>query len=202
MKLTTNLFKTLAALLTLTFVISCSDDDATDNNGNNDLIEESSYEITIEGEGTFTHGEVAVEESNSTISGAWFENPDFNHEKLTCLIFENQANDLNLNGVIMLENGNALDIGDASDGNINEDGIPETKLIIQLPNTTYLSKTGTVDVTNLEIDPIQVPEVPGQTSSANYNMNFTGIFDIGETPDTEEAIEITGDIKVFTIPFL
>ncbi|NBC56740.1 MAG: hypothetical protein GVY05_00410 [Bacteroidetes bacterium] len=202
MKTCTKITTTLLSLFFIASIISCSDDDASDNSGNNDLFEESSYEITIEGEGTFTHGEVAVEESSSTISGAWFENPDFNHEKLTCLISENQANDLNLNAVIMLENGSALDIGDAADGNINEDGIPETKLIIQLSNTTYLSKTGTIDINNLEIDPIEVPEVPGQTSSANYNMNFTGIFDIGETPDTEEAIEITADIKVFTLPIL
>ena len=201
MKTTTDLFRLWAVLFALVFTMSCSDDDAEDNNGNNDLIEESSYEITIEGEGTFTSGEIDIEETSSIISGAWFENPDYNHEKLTCLISDDQINDLFLNGVIMLENGNALDIGDASDGNINQDDIPETKLVIQLTNKSYVSKTGTVDVSNLEIDPTQVPDVPGQTSSANYSMDFTGIFDIGDTPDVEEAIEITANIKVFSRPF-
>jgi len=180
-------------------IISCSDDDDTMNNGEN-LIEESSYEIIIEGEGTFTHSEVAVEESSSTISGAWFENPDYNTEKLSCVIDENQGSGLNLNGVILLQNGNALDIGDAADGNINDDGIPKTKIIIQVGNSTYISKSGTIAVSNLEINPTQVPEVTGQTSSANYTIEFSGIFDIGETFDEEEAIEISGNIKVFTAP--
>ena len=178
-------------------IISCSDDDNTMNNGE-DLIEESSYEISIEGEGIFTRGEVAVEGTTPTITGAWFENPDFNTEKLTCVIIQNEFTDLSLNGVIMLQDGSALEIGDASE--INDDSFPKTKLIVQLSNTTYLSKSGDVTISNLEINPQSISEVPGDSSMANYTMDFTGLFDIGETFDVEESIEITGNIKVFTAP--
>jgi len=177
-------------------IVSCSDDD-TMNNGES-LIEESSYEISIEGEGTFTRGEVAVEGNTPTITGAWFENPDFDTEKLTCVIIQNEFTELTLNGVIMLQDGNALEIGDASE--INDDSFPKTKLVVQLSDQTYLSKSGEINITNLEINPQPVPEVPGDSSMANYTMDFTGLFDIGETFDIEESIEITGNIKVFTTP--
>ena len=188
--------KTYLYFMLIFTIVSCSDDNNTTNNGE-DLLEESFFEITIEGEGTFSSKEAPVG-SITSIAGAWFENPDFNTEKLTCVVVQNQDEftALSLDGIIMLQGGNVLEIGDASE--INNDSFPKTKLIVQLDNTTYLSKSGEISVSNLEIDPQPVPEFPGDASLANYTMNFTGSFDIGETIDVEESIEITGDIKVFS----
>ena len=98
----------------------------------------------------------------------------------------------------MLLDGNALEIGDASE--INDDSAQKTTLVVQLGDKTYLSKSGEISVSNLEIRPESVPEIPGDSSFANYTMNFTGLFNVYETFDTEESIEITGNIKVFTAP--
>ena len=189
--------KTFLYFIFISAIVSCSDDDNTMNNGEN-LIEESSYEISIEDEGTFTRGEVAVEGTTPTITGNWFERPDYDTELLTCAIIENEFSELSLNAEIILQDGNALEIGDESE--INDDSFPKTILVVQLGNITYLSKSGEISVTNLEIKPQPVSGIPGESSFANYTMNFTGFFDVYETFDTEESIEIEGNIKVFTAP--
>ena len=62
--------------------------------------------LAIEAEGTFTRGEIAVEATTPTITGAWFENLDFDTEELTCVVIQNQDEFtvLSLHGVIMLQN--------------------------------------------------------------------------------------------------
>lgn len=190
-------------LLTLSFTItSCSDDDSdVEDTTNEDRT--SSYDVNIEGLGNFSEEGLELGNPDDTIILAgWQENPGFSTEKLTCSF---DTEELFFEAVIMLQDGNPLPIGDGVHINEN-DAVTSSITFIDKPNNiAYLSESGSVSVSNLQIGPPQTnnPVVDGESSFANFNLSFSGTFDTVD-PDTGEDVsrQITADIVAITAPNL
>ena len=203
MKFYKNSITSILILLTLSFILtSCSDDDSVvEDTTNEDRT--SSYDISIEGLGNFSEEGLELGNPDDTIIFAgWQENPGFSTEKLICSF---STEELFFEAVIMLEDGNPLPIGDGVNINQN-DATTSSITFIDVPNNNgYLSESGSVSISNLEIGPPQTnnPVVEGESSFANFNLSFSGTFDT-EDPDTGEDVsrEITADIVAVTAPNL
>jgi len=198
-----NPMTSILILLTLSFnLTSCSDDDSeAQDTTNQDRT--SSYDVNIEGLGNFSEEGLELGNPDDTIILAgWAENPGFSTEKLTCSF---DTEDLFFEAVIMLQDGSPLPIGDGVHINEN-DAVTSSITFIDKPNNiAYLSESGTLSVTNLQIGPPQTdnPVVVGESSFANFNLSFSASFDT-EDPDTGEDVsrEITADIVAITAPNL
>jgi len=198
-----NPITSILILLTLSFTItSCSDDDSdVEDTTNEDRT--SSYDVNIEGLGNFSEEGLELGNPDDTIILAgWQENPGFSTEKLTCSF---DTEELFFEAVIMLQDGNPLPIGDGVHINEN-DAVTSSITFIDKPNNiAYLSESGSVSVSNLQIGPPQTnnPVVDGESSFANFNLSFSGTFDTVD-PDTGEDVsrQITADIVAITAPNL
>ena len=191
--LTTKIFL-ISILMTLS--LACSDDDTESLADPTDPsnTEVSSYDIDIEGEGNFSNTRETYNDSNLFVSGSWYENPENeNLEELLVNVEDNEATDLSITGTIRLQNGNAMEMGDSSD----EDGdeLAGSIFLINLSDKLYASKSGNVTISNLEIDSESIPEAQN-ASLASFNVEFSGTFDLVETFDDEESINISGSIEV------
>lgn len=59
----------------------------------------------------------------------------------------------------------------------------------------YISKSGRINISNLELIPQEMDDTPGDTALANFNMNFTGEFYLAGSSE-EESVIINGDVKI------
>ena len=204
MKFYKNAITSILILLTLSFTLtSCSDDDSeVEDTTNEDRT--SSYDVNIEGLGNFSEEGLELGNPDDTlILAGWAENPGFSTEKLTCSF---DTEELLFEAVIMLQDGNPLPIGDGVHINENDAITSSITFIDKLNNNNaYLSISGSVSVSNLQIGPPQTnnPVVEGESSFANFNLTFSGTFDT-EDPVTGEDVsrEITADIVAVTAPNL
>lgn len=197
MKFTKQLVQSLSTLLILTFSlfsISCSDEDDGPNDPATDDTE-SYYDISIEGEGDFTRNNIDVDVANQVnVGGIWYESPDTDGELITVLIEDSESDGFTFSSSIILLDGNPAPVDSPSN---YDDENPQTSLInIQADGVDYISNSGSISISNLELIPEDIPETPGETAFANFNMSFTAEFDIVETFDEVENIEISGDLKI------
>ena len=198
-----NPITSILILLMLSFTLTaCSDDDSEVEDTQN-VDRTSSYVINIEGLGNFSEEGLELGDPDDTIIFAgWQENPGFSTEKLICSF---STEDLFFEAVIMLQDGNPLPIGDGVHINQN-DAVTSSITFIDVPNNNgYLSESGSVSVSNLQIGPPQTnnPVVDGESSFANFNLSFSASFDT-EDPVTGEDVsrQITADIVAVTAPNL
>ncbi|NBC56741.1 MAG: hypothetical protein GVY05_00415 [Bacteroidetes bacterium] len=188
-------------IVTPLMLASCSDDDETDSTSNVD--ETSYYNINIEDKGNFNEEGLSVSDPEGTIiSATWQENPNYNTEKILCSF---NSEELFFEASIMLENANALNIGDCIEINQNDATTSSFTLILDQPqdeNQSYCSMSGSVIIENLEIGPLQTNPIDGGNSSfANFTMNFSGDFDTTDPTTLETSTkQISGEIKVFVAP--
>lgn len=183
-------------LITLSFACS-SDDDAVDNIITDD--DKSSYDISIEGEGEFTRNNISVNDAQQvTVGGFWFESPDTDGELIITSINESQGDGIVLSSSIVLLNGNPAPLD--SPANFNDEN-PQTSLLnIQVNDENYISSSGSIEVSNLELIPQEMDDTPGETALANFNMSFTGEFYRAGSPE-EESVQISGDVKIHNPSF-
>lgn len=181
------------------FSISCSDDDGGD--GSNSTNEDaSSYDISIDGEGDFIRNNISLNDAPQiSVSGIWYESPENDGELITASITDTGSNGITFSSSIVLLNGNPATVDSPLDFN---DENPQTSLInIQANGVNYFSNSGSISLSNLELIPQEIPESPGDTAFANFNMSFTAEFDIAETTNVVENIEISGDLKILNPSF-
>lgn len=195
---TTTIF--LVAIFSIMLLSCSSDDDDNSGNSNPTNEDESSYDISIEGEGDFTRNSISSNDAPQiTVGGIWFESPDNDGELITVSITDTESNGITLSSSIILLNGNPAPV----DSPLNyDDENPQTSLInIQANGVNYFSNSGSISISNLELIPQDIPNTPGETAFANFNMSFTAEFDIAETTEEVENIEISGDLKISNSSF-
>lgn len=196
MTLNNQLSRLFFSTLVVLFTLSCSSsDDSNPNPGNGNPSEgTSSYSIDIEGVGNFSQDNISLADvADVNVAGLWFESPEHSSELLTCTVANNEAG-FTMSSSIILQEGSPAPVG--SPLNFNEENPQISIMNIQNEGTSYFSKSGSIQVSNLELIPEEIPDTPGETALANYSLTFTGQFDIVETTEVEESIEISGEIVV------
>jgi len=190
--LTTKIFL-ISILMSLS--LACSDDD-TESPANPSNTETSSYDINIEGEGNFSQDNItADDEPDVMTSSLWFESPDIDYEIIQFTI-TNDSDNLVIVGTILLQDGNPAPLGSPSD--YDEDDPQISQITITLDGKFYGSKSGNLNLSNLEIIPVDTGnDVNGDSGLANFTLNFTAQFDDAATAE-EENIEVSGTFNIFS----
>lgn len=194
---TTTIF--LVAIFSIMLLSCSSDDDDNSGNSNPTNEDESSYDISIEGEGDFTRNSISSNDAPQiTVGGIWFESPDTDGELIITSINESQGDGIVLSSSIVLLNENPAPLD--SPANFNDEN-PQTSLLnIQVNDENYISSSGSIEVSNLDLIPQEMDDTPGETALANFNMSFTGEFYRAGSPE-EESVQISGDVKIHNPSF-
>lgn len=178
----------IAILFGATFLLSCSDDSENGTN-NPDNDSEISYNIDISSgpdSGTFTAGGVANVGTTLLMSAGYAER---NGGKGVTITVNNNATGFQVNGIINLdENDNPFDLSDAEESWDIGDGA--SMITINTGNNTYISKSGTLEVSNLSTQDFSGDDM----GAASMTLDVNGIFDVAETFDQTESISITGEM--------
>jgi len=183
-------------LFLIPLTLACSDDDteSTEDPSDPSNTEASSYDINIEGEGNFSQENIGIEQAPEiTLNGIWFENPDNDGELITFSI-TNTTQDFTISGSLVLIDDNPAPVGTPAD--FDEENLQTSLINIVVDNKNYISESGNLEISNLELIPQEIPDTPGDTAFANFELSFSGAFTVaGES--NPENIEITGDLKIY-----
>lgn len=180
--------KILFVALSFTFMACSSDDDGgpTGPGGGSDN-SVNSYTVNIEGEGEFSNSWELGDGSENYMAAVYITEDG---DEFISLTIQDDNNGLNLSGGLILENDQALPLGDVNNGGWDED-LGVSGMVITFDNFLdgYSSVSGSVDISNLEVQ-----QISSAGGAAAFDLELDGTFDIISTEEVEQ-INITGTFR-------